>query len=303
MDASNILKPALAAGKLRCIGSTTYQEFRSAIERDRALARRFQKIDVGEPSVDDTIEILKGLKGPLRGAPQRSRYTDGAIEAAAKLAAVHINERCLPDKAIDVIDEAGARERLQPAGERTNIVDEEAIEKVISHMAGVPIKRVSTSDKDRLRNLESRAARAHLRPGRGACNSIVSAIKLSRAGLRAADKPIGSFLFSGPTGVGKTELAKQLANALGVPFLRYDMSEYSRAPHGLAPDRRAARLRRLRSGRTAHRRHPQASALGARARRDREGAPGAVQHPAAGDGPRHAHRQQRAQGRLPQRRS
>jgi len=224
MDASNILKPALAAGKLRCIGSTTYQEFRSAIERDRALARRFQKIDVGEPSVADTIAILKGLKSRYE-EHHGVTYTDAAIEAAAKLAAVHINERLLPDKAIDVIDEAGARERLKPAAERTNVVDDDAIEKVVSHMAGVPVKRVSSSDKDKLRNLESEL-RTHIYGQDEAINSIVSSIKLSRAGLRAADKPIGSFLFSGPTGVGKTELAKQLANAMGVPFLRYDMSEY-----------------------------------------------------------------------------
>ncbi|HEX5658363.1 MAG TPA: ATP-dependent Clp protease ATP-binding subunit ClpA [Polyangiales bacterium] len=224
MDASNILKPALAAGKLRCIGSTTYQEFRSAIERDRALARRFQKIDVGEPSVEDTIEILKGLKGRYE-EHHKVTYTDQAIEAAAKLANVHINERMLPDKAIDVIDEAGARERLKPEAERTNIVDDEAIERVVSHMAGVPIKRVSTSEKDRLKHLEAEL-RGQIFGQDEALHSIVSAIKLSRAGLRASDKPIGSFLFSGPTGVGKTELAKQLANALGVPFLRYDMSEY-----------------------------------------------------------------------------
>jgi ATP-dependent Clp protease ATP-binding subunit ClpA len=224
MDASNILKPALAAGKLRCIGSTTYQEFRSAIERDRALARRFQKIDIGEPSVEDTIAILKGLKGRYE-EHHSVTYTDLAIESAAKLAAVHINERLLPDKAIDVIDEAGSHERLRPANERTGIVDDEAIEKVVSNMAGVPIKRVSTSEKDRLKHLEDEL-RAQIFGQDEALKSIVSAIKLSRAGLRAADKPIGSFLFSGPTGVGKTELAKQLAGALGVPFLRYDMSEY-----------------------------------------------------------------------------
>jgi ATP-dependent Clp protease ATP-binding subunit ClpA len=225
MDASNILKPALAAGKLRCIGSTTYQEFRSAIERDRALARRFQKIDIGEPSVIDTIAILKGLKTRYEEHHSVS-YTDQAIEAAAKLSSIYINERLLPDKAIDVIDEAGARERLKAEAERTGIVDDEAIEKVVSHMAGVPVKRVSASDKDRLKNLETEL-RAHIFGQEEAIGTIVSSIKLSRAGLRAGDKPIGSFLFSGPTGVGKTELAKQLANALGVPFLRYDMSEYS----------------------------------------------------------------------------
>ncbi|MET0341062.1 MAG: ATP-dependent Clp protease ATP-binding subunit ClpA [Polyangiales bacterium] len=224
MDASNILKPALAAGKLRCIGSTTYQEFRSAIERDRALARRFQKIDIGEPTVEETIDILKGLKGRYE-AHHSVTYTDQAIEAAAKLASVHLNERLLPDKAIDVIDEAGARERLLPAGERTGTVDEDAVERVVSHMAGVPIKRVSTSERDRLKNLEGEL-RTHIYGQDEALHAITSAIKLSRAGLRAGDKPIGSFLFSGPTGVGKTELAKQLANALGVPFLRYDMSEY-----------------------------------------------------------------------------
>jgi len=225
MDASNILKPALAAGKLRCIGSTTYQEFRSAIERDRALARRFQKIDIGEPSIEDTIAILKGLKSRYE-EHHKVTYTDGALEAAAKLSSIHINERLLPDKAIDVIDEAGARERLQNADVRTNIVDDEAVEKVVSHMAGVPVKRVSSSDKDKLRTLESEL-RSRIFGQDPAIENIVSSIKLSRAGLRAPEKPIGSFLFSGPTGVGKTELAKQLASALGVPFLRYDMSEYS----------------------------------------------------------------------------
>jgi ATP-dependent Clp protease ATP-binding subunit ClpA len=225
MDASNILKPALASGKLRCVGSTTFQEYRSSIERDRALARRFQKIDIGEPSIDDTIAILKGLKGRYE-EHHGVTYTETALSAAAKLAAMYITDRLLPDKAIDVIDEAGARERLKPDAERKNVVDDEAIEKVVSHIAGVPVKSVTKSEKERLRNLEDEL-RARIFGQDDAIHSIVSAIKLSRAGLRAQSKPIGSFLFSGPTGVGKTELSKQLADALGVPFLRYDMSEYS----------------------------------------------------------------------------
>lgn len=225
MDASNILKPALAAGKLRCIGSTTYQEFRSSIEKDRALARRFQKIDIGEPSIDDTIDILKGLKSRYEEHHEVT-FTDEAIEAAAKLAKVHINERFLPDKAIDVLDEAGARERLKPENDQTGTIDEAAVEAVVSSMAGVPVKQVSSSDRSKLKNLEEEL-RAKIYGQDEAIKSITSAIKLSRAGLRSGDKPVGSFLFAGPTGVGKTELAKQLANGLGVPLLRYDMSEYS----------------------------------------------------------------------------
>jgi ATP-dependent Clp protease ATP-binding subunit ClpA len=225
MDASNILKPALAAGKLRCLGSTTFQEYRSAIERDRALARRFQKIDIGEPSIDDTVAILHGLKGRYE-EHHGVTYTDSALLAAAKLSALYITDRMLPDKAIDVIDEAGARERMRPEAERQNVIDDEAVEKVVSHIAGVPVKSVTKSEKERLRSLDAEL-RARIFGQDEAIHSIVSAIKLSRAGLRAANKPIGSFLFSGPTGVGKTELSKQLAEALGVPFLRYDMSEYS----------------------------------------------------------------------------
>jgi ATP-dependent Clp protease ATP-binding subunit ClpA len=225
MDASNILKPALAAGKLRCLGSTTFQEYRSAIERDRALARRFQKIDIGEPSIDDTIAILQGLKSRYE-QHHNVTYADSALVAAAKLSALYITDRMLPDKAIDVIDEAGARERMRPESERKSVIDDEAVEKVVSHIAGVPVKSVTKSEKERLKTLESEL-RARIFGQDEAIHSIVSAIKLSRAGLRAQNKPIGSFLFSGPTGVGKTELSKQLAEALGVPFLRYDMSEYS----------------------------------------------------------------------------
>jgi ATP-dependent Clp protease ATP-binding subunit ClpA len=225
MDASNILKPALAAGKLRCLGSTTFQEYRSAIERDRALARRFQKIDIGEPSIDDTIAILQGLKSRYE-QHHNVTYADSALVAAAKLSALYITDRMLPDKAIDVIDEAGARERMRSESERKSVIDDEAVEKVVSHIAGVPVKSVTKSEKERLKTLESEL-RARIFGQDEAIHSIVSAIKLSRAGLRAQNKPIGSFLFSGPTGVGKTELSKQLAEALGVPFLRYDMSEYS----------------------------------------------------------------------------
>jgi ATP-dependent Clp protease ATP-binding subunit ClpA len=301
MDASNILKPALAAGKLRCIGSTTYQEFRGAIERDRALARRFQKIDIGEPSLSDTIAILKGLK--TRYEEHHSvTYTDPAIEAAAKLSAVHINERLLPDKAIDVIDEAGARERLKPQAERTGVVDEDAIEQVVSHMAGVPVKRVSARTRTGSRTWRASCARRS--SGKTRPSPPSSPLSSSRApGCAPVTSRSARSCSRVRPGVGKTELAKQLANAMGSAVLALRHERVRRAPHGLAPARRPARLRRLRSGRPAHRRHPQASARGAGARRDREGAPRPVQHPAAGDGSRHAHRQQRAQGGLPQRRA
>ncbi len=224
MDASNILKPALAAGRLRCIGSTTYQEYKH-IEKDRALARRFQKIEVGEPTLDEAVEILKGLK-PRYEEHHQVRYDEDAIEAAVHLAAKHINERFLPDKAIDVLDETGALDRLRADETRTRRVTTRDVESVVSKMARIPEKSVSSSDRDRLRILDADLKRVIFGQDE-AIDKLTSAIRLSRSGLRAADKPIGSFLFAGPTGVGKTELAKQLATALGVELLRYDMSEYS----------------------------------------------------------------------------
>nr|WP_274622692.1 ATP-dependent Clp protease ATP-binding subunit ClpA [Myxococcus fulvus] len=225
MDASNILKPALASGKLRCIGSTTYQEFKSSFEKDRALSRRFQKIEVAEPSVEDTVLILEGLKSRYE-EHHGVKYTPEAIRAAAELAAKHINDRFLPDKAIDVIDETGAAEKLKPEGARTNTVTGADVEAVVAKMAKIPAKSVSASEGVQLQNLE-KELQAVIFGQDGAIKDLVSAIKLARSGLRAPEKPIGSFLFSGPTGVGKTELAKQLAQTLGVEFLRYDMSEYS----------------------------------------------------------------------------
>ncbi|MCB9591480.1 MAG: ATP-dependent Clp protease ATP-binding subunit ClpA [Sandaracinaceae bacterium] len=222
MDASNILKPALASGKIRCIGSTTFEEFKGAFDRDRALARRFQKIDVGEPSIEETKLILQGLQSRYE-EHHGVKYDVDAIEAAAKLAAKHITERFLPDKAIDVIDEAGAFDRMRdaPTG-RVTVLD---IERVVSRMARVPEKTVSSNEQGRLKDLEAELKK-HIFGQDDAVEKIASAIKLSRAGLRVGDKPIGNFLFSGPTGVGKTELARQLANVLGVELIRFDMSEY-----------------------------------------------------------------------------
>ncbi|WP_375767674.1 ATP-dependent Clp protease ATP-binding subunit ClpA [Archangium gephyra] len=225
MDASNLLKPALASGKLRCIGSTTYQEFKASFERDRALSRRFQKIEVGEPSVEDTILILEGLKSRYEDH-HGVKYDTEALRASAELSAKHINDRFLPDKAIDVVDETGAAERLKPEGQRTGKVTVADVEAVISKMARIPAKSVSASEGVQLKNLEPELNKV-IFGQETAIKSVVDAIKLARSGLRAPEKPIGSFLFSGPTGVGKTELAKQLAAVLGVEFLRFDMSEYS----------------------------------------------------------------------------
>ena len=225
MDASNLLKPALSSGELRCIGSTTYQEFKASFERDRALSRRFQKIEVGEPSVEETIQILEGLRSRYE-KHHHVTYETEALRAAAELAAKHLNDRFLPDKAIDVMDEAGAAEHLRAPDARTGKVTVQDVETVIAKMAKIPEKTVTVSQREQIKNVESQL-RAVIFGQDGAINDISSAIKLSRSGLRSPEKPIGSFLFSGPTGVGKTELAKQLAKVLGVEFLRFDMSEYS----------------------------------------------------------------------------
>src|SRR6266849_6641424 len=225
MDASNLLKPALASGRMRCIGSTTYQEYKGAFERDRALSRRFQKIEIGEPTIEETVQILEGLKTRYE-AHHRVVYDPEALRAAAELSAKHLNDRFLPDKAIDVIDEAGAADRLRPAQERKGTVDVNDVERIISKMAKIPQKTVSASDRVQLQSLE-RELKAVIFGQDNAIAELTAAIKLSRSGLRDPERPIGSFLFSGPTGVGKTELAKQLARVMGVEFLRYDMSEYS----------------------------------------------------------------------------
>jgi ATP-dependent Clp protease ATP-binding subunit ClpA len=224
MDASNILKPALASGDVRCIGSTTFPEYKAAFERDRALARRFQKIEVGEPTVADTIRILEGLKRYYE-EHHGVRYTRPALAAAAELSAKHVNDRFLPDKAIDVIDEAGAAVKLLPAARRPKTITPRDVELVVARMAKVPPKTVSASDRDRLQHLEEEL-KAVIYGQNHAVEQLVKVIKLSRSGLGHPERPVGSFLFSGPTGVGKTELAKQLAVALGVEFLRFDMSEY-----------------------------------------------------------------------------
>lgn len=224
MDASNMLKPMLATGELRCIGATTYQEYRQVFEKNRALARRFQRIDVPEPSVKDTIKILQGLKDKLE-EHHGVKYTQGAITAAAELSKKYLHERFLPDKAIDLLDESGAANRLLPKSKQRASITERDIENLISKQMQIPSKTVSVNDKSRLKNL-SRDLKMLIYGQDDAIEQVSAAIKLNHSGLTAGEKPIGSFLFAGPTGVGKTELAKQLAHAMGVKFLRYDMSEY-----------------------------------------------------------------------------
>jgi ATP-dependent Clp protease ATP-binding subunit ClpA len=224
MDASNLIKPALANGELRCIGSTTYTEYRGIFEKDHALARRFQKVDITEPSVQETVDILKGLRTRFE-EHHGVKYSDDALVAAAELAARHINDRQLPDKAIDVIDEAGARLRLKPEGEREETVTTQMVEDVVARIARIPPKNVSTNDKDTLRNLE-RNLKLVIYGQDPAIESLAAAIKMSRSGLGDQRRPVGSFLFAGPTGVGKTEVTRQLAIALGVELIRFDMSEY-----------------------------------------------------------------------------
>ncbi|HEZ0801595.1 ATP-dependent Clp protease ATP-binding subunit ClpA [Neisseria meningitidis] len=224
MDASNLLKPALAKGSLRCIGATTYDEYRTIFDKDHALSRRFQKIDVVEPTVSETVQILRGLK-PMFEAFHQVRYTQGALEAAAELSARYINERFLPDKAIDVMDEAGAAQRILPKSKQKKVIGKAQIETVIAKVSRIPEKTVSHDDKQVLQFLD-RDLKNMVYGQENAIDALVAAVKMSRSGLALPDKPIGSFLFSGPTGVGKTEAAKQLAYSMGVPLQRFDMSEY-----------------------------------------------------------------------------
>jgi ATP-dependent Clp protease ATP-binding subunit ClpA len=224
MDASNLIKPVLANGDIRCIGSTTYAEFRGIFEKDHALARRFQKIDIVEPSIDETVQILFGIKTRFE-EHHNVRYDDDALQAAAELSGKHINDRQLPDKAIDVIDEAGANRRLQPEAERREVVDVELVQNIVAKMARIPPKTVSASDRDVLSHLERDLKLVIFGQDR-AIGALTSAIKMSRSGLGDEQRPVGSFLFSGPTGVGKTEVTRQLALTMGVELVRFDMSEY-----------------------------------------------------------------------------
>lgn len=228
MDASNILKPALAAGDLRCIGSTTFAEYKAAFERDRALARRFQKIEIGEPTIDETFQILKGLKR-FYEAHHGVKYTTESLRTASELAGKYINDRFLPDKAIDVIDEVGAAVKLMPPSKRPKTVSVQMVEKTVARMAKIPPKTVVADEKNRLATLRDDLKQVIFGQDE-AVDRVVDAIQISRAGLGHQTKPVGSFLFSGPTGVGKTEVSKQLAELLGVEFIRFDMSEYAE-PH------------------------------------------------------------------------
>jgi ATP-dependent Clp protease ATP-binding subunit ClpA len=224
MDASNLLKPLLSSGEIRCFGSTTFQEYRGIFDKDRALSRRFQKVDVNEPTVEDTYKILKGLKSRFE-EHHNIKYTDAALRSASELSSRYITDRFMPDKAIDVIDEAGAYQQLQSPSKRKKQLGVHDIEKVVASIARIPPKTISTSDKEQLRKLDS-SLKMTVFGQDEAIDALSTSIKLSRAGLSAADKPIGSFLFTGPTGVGKTELSKQLSEAMGIDLIRFDMSEY-----------------------------------------------------------------------------
>ena len=299
MDASNLIKPVLANGEIRCIGSTTYSEYRGIFEKDHALARRFQKIDVPEPTIPETVAILNGLKSRFE-EHHGVRYEPEALEAAVELSARHINDRHLPDKAIDVMDEAGANLRLIPVAERGDTVTVEMVENIVAKMARIPAKSVSASDKDALRTLE-RDLKLTIFGQDRAIEALGGAIKMSRSGLREEDKPIGAFLFAGPTGVGKTEVTRQLALLMGVELIRFDMSEYMErhtvsrligAPPGYVGFDQGGLLTEAVSKEPAR---------GRAARRDRESPSRSVQPAAAGHGPWHADRQQWPQGRFSQR--
>jgi ATP-dependent Clp protease ATP-binding subunit ClpA len=272
LDASNLLKPALSTGAMKCIGATTFTEYRGIFEKDAALSRRFQKIDVVEPSVEQTIEILKGLKSRFEDH-HNVKYALGALQAAAELSAKYINDRHLPDKAIDVIDEAGAAQRILPKSKQKKTITRNEVEDIVAKIARIPPASVSSDDRSKLKTLD-RDLKSVVFGQDPAIDALAAAIKMARSGLGRADKPIGSFLFSGPTGVGKTEVAKQLAYILGY---RPDPLRHVRvhgAPCGQPPHRRASGLRGLRPGRPAHRGGDQEAALCAAARRDREGPPG-----------------------------
>jgi ATP-dependent Clp protease ATP-binding subunit ClpA len=224
MDASNLLKPVLTSGQIKCMGSTTYQEYRGIFDKDRALSRRFQKIDVLEPDIEDTYKILKGLKSRFEDH-YSLRFTDKALRTASELAAKYINDRFMPDKAIDVIDEAGAAQQLLPPSKRKKSIGPSDVEAVVAKIARIPPQQVTSSDKQALKDLDKKLKMVVFGQDE-AIDQLANAIKMSRAGLKSGDKPTGSFLFAGPTGVGKTEVCKQLANIMGVELLRYDMSEY-----------------------------------------------------------------------------
>jgi ATP-dependent Clp protease ATP-binding subunit ClpA len=299
MDGGNLLKPALASGALRCIGSTTFSDVKQSFDRDRALARRFQKIDIVEPTESETVEILKGLRSHYE-SHHGVTFSDEALESAVALSAKYLKDLHLPDKAIDVIDEAGAAQKLLPADQRPAVIGPEQIERVVAKMARVPVQAVSHDDTRALATLDV-SLREVIFGQDAAIAEVASAIKMARSGLRAPEKTIGSFLFAGPTGVGKTELARQLARIMGVEFIRYDMSEYMEKHAVSRPHRRAARIRRLRGGRAPHRCDPAVSACVLLLDEIEKGAPGHVRHPAPGDGPRDADRFARPQGGLPPR--
>ena len=299
LDASNLLKPALSSGAMKCIGATTFTEYRGIFEKDAALSRRFQKVDVVEPSIEQTVEILKGLKSRFE-EHHSVKYAPAALQAAAELSAKFINDRHLPDKAIDVIDEAGAAQRILPKSKQKKTITRAEVEEIVAKIARIPPASVSSDDRSKLKTLD-RDLKSVVFGQEPAIDALAAAIKMARSGLGRPDKPIGSFLFSGPTGVGKTEVAKQLAFILGVDLIRFDMSEYMErhavsrligAPPGYVG---------FDQGGSADRGGLEEAARGAAARRDREGAPRRLQRAAAGHGPRHADRQQRQEGRLPQR--